>query len=344
MMLRQVPRAALRNLGGRVIAEFRPSSARVRLRRRLYVFSAPVAILVLLAAFKMIAVGVVGDRTIADFDRHDIEALRHDLSSLGIFDVIDPAKTSFAAGDLSVLEGRLHEADDHFSQSLTRTGKGQSCPVRINLLLVRETLGDLATRAGNRDEVARLYTDAIALASDAPPACFAGNTDPNPDRRAIRNSAITRLQQKLDALHAPPGAPPLPAATVTRQPPPTSLTPASSAPPIPGLPSSSPPSSSPSPSSPSPSSPPAPQPATGNGPGPNMPELPQTGTADIPVVGPDNVNDDPNAGGVLNPVSPDRIPIAGNGGVLGHRLGTGDPMDLLRRLLDNSNAYGDNQE
>lgn len=302
-------------------------------------FSAPVAILVLLAAFKMIAVGVVGDRTIADFDRHDIEALRHDLSSLGIFDVVDPAKTSFAAGDLSVLEGRLHEANDHFSESLTRTDNAQSCPVRINLLLVRESLGDLATRAGNRDEGERFYTEALALAGDATPACFAGNTDPNPDRRAIRNSAVTRLKQKLELLHAPSGAAPPPAATVTRQPPPTSLTPASSSPPLPGLPPSNPPVSSP-PSS----SPPPPRPPTGDGPGPHMPELPQTGTADVPVVGPENVNDDPNAGGVLNPVSPDRIPIAGNGGVLGHRLGTGDPMDLLRRLLDNSNAYGDNQE
>lgn len=343
MMLRKAPRAALRNLGERVIAAFRPSSARIRLRRRLCVFSAPVAILVLLIAFKMIAVGVVGDRTIADFDRHDIEALRHDLSSLGIFDVIDPAKTSFAAGDLNVLEGRLHEADEHFSKSLTRTDTAQSCPVRINLLLVREALGDLATRSGNRDEAERFYTQAMASASDAPPACFAGNTDPNPDRRAIRNSATTRLQQKLDLLHAPPGALPPPAATVTRQPPPTSLTPASPAPSIPGLPPSSPPPSTP-PSSSSPSSPPPSQPATDNGPGPNMPELPQTGTADIPVIGPDNPNDDPNAGGVLNPVSPDRIPIGGNAGVVGHRLGTGDPMDLLRRLLDNSNAYGGNQE
>lgn len=337
MMLKAVPAGELRRLGRRAIQSFRPTSERIRLRRRLFLFSTPAAILVLLAASKMIAVGVAGDSVISDFDRHDIEALRHDLSSLGVLDVIYPAKTSFAAGDLSILEGRLRAADGYFSQSLARTDKTRSCPARINLLLVRETLGDLATRAGSRDEADRFYRDAIALASDAPPECFAGNADPNPDRRAIRNTAVTRLQQKLDLLNQPPGAAPPPVATVTRQPPPTSLTPMSPAPPIPGLPPSS---------SPQPSSSPAPSPPTSgdNRPGPNMPELPQTGTAEQPVVGPGNPDADPNGTGVLNPVSPDRIPIAGNGGVPGHRLGPGDSSDRLQRLLDNSNAYGDNQE
>lgn len=334
MMLKKMPSAGLRSIGGRVIAGLRPRSARSRLRARLYLFSAPVVVVVLLAAVKMIGVGIVGDSARSDFNRHDIEALRHDVSLLDTFDVIDPAKTSFAAGDLSVLEGRLHDADDRFSQSLSRTDTPQSCPVRINLLLIRETLGDLATRSGKRDDAERLYTAAMRLAEGAPPACFAGNADPNPDRRAIRDTAMTRLQQKLDLLHRPPGPPPPPAATVTRQPPPTSLTPLGSAPPLPGLPpSSTPPSTSP-----------GPQPTAGSGPGPNMPELPQSGSTEGPVVGPDNPNQDPDGAGVLNPVSPDRIPIAGNGGAPGHSLGPGDSPDRLRRLLDNANAYGDNRE
>jgi hypothetical protein len=338
MMLRKMPSAAAQNAGRWLRSAFGPMSSRLRLRRRLYLFSAPVAVILILAAAKMIGVGIAGNSAISDFKHHDIEALNHDLSWLSTFDVIDPAKTSFAAGDLYVLEGRLHDADDSFSQSLSRTDKAQSCPVRINLLLIRETLGDLATRVGNKDEAEGLYTTGLTLATEAPPACFAGNADPNADRRAIREHSVLRLQQKLDLLHRPPAPPSPPAATVTPPPPPTSLTQLTSAPPLPGLaPSSAPSSTVPGAGQ---SSAPAP------GPGPNMPELPQTGTTQGPVFGPDSGNDEGQEGrGPLNPVSPDRLPTAGDDGAApGHRLGGGDPVDRLRNLLDNSNAYGDNQE
>lgn len=76
-----------------------------------------------------------------------------------------------------------------------------------------------------------------------------------------------------------------------------------------------------------------------------MPQLPQTGISEGPVFGPDGGNGPgPNGAGALNPVSPDRLPTGGSGAAPGHRLGTGDPIERLQRLLDNSNAYGDNQE
>lgn len=262
-------------------------SARLRLRRRLCLFSAPVAVVLLLAAAKMILVSVVGHWAATDFAHHDIEALRHDVAWLGIADVIEPAKTSFAAGDLKVLEGRLHEADDRFAHSLSHTPASQSCPVRVNLLLVRETLGDLAFRAAKIEEAQRFYTAAIGLATEAPSACFAGNSDPDPDRRAIRADAISRLQHKLDLLRRPP-------------PPPSAAMPP----------------------------PPGPPPVAVNPPG-----LPEGGN-----------EQNPNGPGELIPISPDRLPVVDGGAPPGHRLGTGDPLDLLRKLLDNANAYGDNQE
>jgi hypothetical protein len=340
MMLKKSPRAAVQDFVRRQLFTSRPASARIRLRRRLYLFSAPVVAMLVLAAAKAILVGIVGNSAIPDFTRHDIEALRDDVSLLSIFDVIDPAKTSFVAGDLSVLEGRLQDADARFSDSFSRTDERQSCPVRVNLLLIRETLGDLATRAGDKQRAEGLYTAGLTLANDAPPACFAGNADPNPDRRAIREHSVLRLHQKLDILHRPPAAAPPPASMVVPPPLPTSLTQLTSAPPLPGLPESSTPSST------APGQGPAPAPEPGPGPGPNMPEPPQTGTAPVPILGPDgDSNEGPEGPGPLNPVSPDRLPTGGgNGAAPGHRLGGGVPLDQLRKLLDNANAYGDNQE
>jgi hypothetical protein len=334
MMLTKSPGAAVQNSVRRQLSKFRPASARIRIRRRLYLFSAPVVAMLVLAAAKAILVGIVGNSAISDFTRHDIEALRDDVLLLSIFDVIDPAKPSFVAGDLSVLEGRLQDADAHFSDSFSRTDERQSCPVRVNLLLIRETLGDLATRAGDQPQAEQLYTAGLKLANEAPPACFAGNADPNPDRRAIREHSVLRLHQKLEILHRPPAAAPPPASIVVPPPPPTTLTQLTSAPPLPGLPESSAPSTAPGQGAA-----PAPEP------GPNMPEPPETGTASGPILGPDGDSDEgPEGPGPLNPVSPDRLPTGGNGAAPGHRLGSGVPLDRLRKLLDNSNAYGDNQE
>jgi hypothetical protein len=288
----------------------------------------------------MIAAGIISNSAAADFSRHDIESLRDDVSLLQKFDVFDPAKTAFAAGDLNVLEGRLQDADARFGDALALTGFERSCPVRINLLLVRETLGDLATRAGEKNDAERRYADAMTLAQQAPANCFDGNSDPNEDRQAIRADSVPRLQRKIDALHRPPEPSSPPPSTVTPPPPPTSLTP-TSGPPLPGLApteSSAAPTGEPAPESP------AQQPKPAPGPGPNMPELPQAAGGQGPVIGPDEGGAPNDGPGTLDPISPDRLPAAGNGSAPGHKLGPGGPPDRLRRLLDNSNAYGDNRE
>jgi hypothetical protein len=381
MMLRKAPAMAARQAVQRIMAGFRFGPSRLRLRRRLLLFSAPVIALVLMAAVKMISVVVVGGSAASDFERHDIDALADDVAILRTFDVIDPAKTSFADADLKVLEGRLEEAAAGFEDSLSRTDHAQSCPVRVNLELVQETLADLATRGGNKQVAEKWYTSAISVVTQAPGQCFAGNDDPDPDRRAIRAEALPRLQAKLRNLHRPPAPKPPPPTAIPPQPLPTSLTPMPSAPPLPGqsaqptAPGQSPapspsaeesPGTGPAPGSPggppapgspgagpAPGQPPpgpgpnmptpqSPKPTLTPGPGPNMPAPPTAPGGDAPLVGPEE------GGGpdVLNPVGADRLPSVGSGGQPGQRLGvgSGDPLDRLRILLENANAHGDTSE
>ena len=234
-----------------------------------------------------------------------------------------------------MLEGRLQDADARFSDSFSRTDKRQSCPVRVNLLLIRETLGDLATRAGDKQQAEHLYTAGLTLANDAPPACFAGNADPNPDRRAIREHSVLRLHQKLEILHRPPAAAPPPASIVVPPPPPTSLTQLTSAPPLPGLPESSAPSST----------------APGQGAAPT-PEPDRT----CPSLRRQAPHPSRSSGRIatVTRVRRGQAPsirfrlIDFQREVTARRPGTGSaagvPLDRLRKLLDNSNAYGDNQE
>ena len=209
----------------------RPS--RLRLRRRLLAFSAPVVIVALVATVKMISVVVAGNSAVSHFGSGDATALRDDVSAMSILNVIEPAKAPFAAGTLAVREERLDDADARFTEALSRTETAQSCPVRVNLELVRERQGDVDAWEGRRDQARERYTSALAVVEGAPAGCFEGNTDPDADRRAIRDDAAARLAAKMAALRAmpPPPSPPPPPA-----PPPPPLAPATPAPEAPQAP------------------------------------------------------------------------------------------------------------
>jgi hypothetical protein len=176
----------------------RPS--RLSLRRRLVVFSAPVMLVVLLAAVKMISVVVAGNSAVTNFSDRDAEA-----------------------GTLAVLQGRLDDADGHFSEALSRTNSEESCPVLVNLELVRERRGDIDGWEGRPDQARERYRDAFAIVTDAPDGCFENNDDPDPERRAVRSDSAARLAAKLAGVdNAPPPPPP---------PPPSAPPPPPSAPP-----------------------------------------------------------------------------------------------------------------
>ena len=192
-----------------MIGANRPS--RLSLRRRLLVFSAPVMVVALLAAVKMISVVIAGNSAVSNFREGDVGALRQDTSTLNVLNVIEPAKTQFAAGTLAVLEGRLDEADARFSEVLSLTDTAQSCSVLVNLELVRERRGDIDGWEGRRDQAREQYRSALAVVQEAPAGCFEGNTDPDPERRAARSDAAARLAAKLAGLDiAPPPPPPVP--------------------------------------------------------------------------------------------------------------------------------------
>ena len=196
--------------------------ARLRLRRRLLIFSAPVTVVALLVAVKLISVVVAGNSAVSSFASGDVNAARVDAAVLGVANVVEPAKAPFAAGAVAVLDGRLGDADTHFSAALARTDAARSCPVRVNLELVRETQGDRAATAGDRARAEERYASALAVVIDAPQICFAGNSDPDPQRQTIRRDSAKRLAVKRAGLNASPAAvppPPLPAAPPPPPPP-----------------------------------------------------------------------------------------------------------------------------
>jgi hypothetical protein len=198
---------------------WRSGSARLRLRRRLLVFSAPIALLIVVVIVKSLSVVIAGESAVTAFTERDNAGLRRAVDSLTVLNVIEPAKAYFAAGSLAVLDNRLEEADRQFSESLSRTQTGESCSVRVNLELVRETLGDRAAAVLDGRTAVAYFVGARTVVQEAPQGCFAGNTDPDPQRQALRNDALPRLNQKIGAAQVAPPRPP-PAPEVPAAPPP----------------------------------------------------------------------------------------------------------------------------
>lgn len=197
--------------------------ARVRLRRRLLIYSAPLTVTALLVIVKLISIVVAGNSAVTSFSRGDGSAVRIDAAVLGVVNVVEPAKAPFAAGVAAVLDGRLEEADADFSAALAHSESARSCPQRVNLELVRETQGDRAAAAKDRARADERYLSALAVVNRAPRSCFADNSDPDAQRRAIRRDTAARLQAKRAALNALPPESPAPPPPQAPPPPPPAL-------------------------------------------------------------------------------------------------------------------------
>lgn len=196
---------------------------KARLRRRLLIWSAPVA-LVLLAVLVAVTTTIVTSRWAAtDFANRDSDALRRDVAILDVAGVVAPGRADVAAGSLAVLDGKLDEAERHFADAVR---SGASCDADVNLVLVRETMGDRRVAASDGPGAIARYRAALDVVTDAPRECFADNADADLERRAVRADAEARLKRKLAVLEAPlPPAPPPPPAAAPPPPPPPAAAP-----------------------------------------------------------------------------------------------------------------------
>ena len=190
-------------------------------RTRLLVLSAPVSLALIVTLVKLWTVVIAGSAAAANFDERNTDALRGDVAALSVLNVVEPARSHFAAGTLAVLDDHLDVADGEFAEALERTDAARSCPARVNLELVKETLGDRAAEVfDGRGAVAR-YRSALAIVEGAPVGCFTGSVDADPERRAVLDTTVARLNDKIDAASAaPPPPPPPPPAAPTQPPPP----------------------------------------------------------------------------------------------------------------------------
>lgn len=190
-----------------------------RVRRRLLLYSAPVALIAVIAVVKLLSVVVLGNSAAASFADRDTQSLAGEVAGLQTLNIVERGKADFAAGTLAVLQDRLEDADRHFSSAMSRLDTDESCSARVNLELVRETLGDRAVAEADPELALAHYLAAREVVERASGRCFADNPAPERLNRKIgAASAIVRPPAaSVPPVVRPP--PPVAAGAPTTQPP-----------------------------------------------------------------------------------------------------------------------------
>ncbi|ADG96714.1 conserved hypothetical protein [Segniliparus rotundus DSM 44985] len=338
---------------------FTRAPRRALLRRRLCALCAPFVALALLSAGYLFWVCATGKDAVGLFDRQDVPHLHEKARSLLDWDILEPWKAHFAEGDADILEGRLTAAEQHFSEAVALADNPDSCPARINLVVVLESLADEHTNAGGLAHARADLAKAHDAMRDAPAGCFTPKPAAAGDQDARLFAETTaRLRVKADQLahgdlrydphdstyhytpgdstaklETPPGPGPCPQ---TNDPEQTACIRDKDQPP--------PPSDSSEQQDPSDDG--AEQHPRGDGAPPEA--SPPQGSASPPGrSGPQGGPSDPNtAGGSINDIGPDRLPAPGLG-PLQHKLNPqsgGDPADKIKQAQADANGSGEDHE
>lgn len=171
-------------------------------------WSAVPVLLVLFVAAKLLSLGILADRAASGFASGNAAAVDAAAGGLGFANVVEPHKAPFAAGDAAALAGDYVSARVLFEQSLglVPPGSKDECPVRTNLVLVIERLGDQRAQAGDPASAVSLFKEALAAAAQASQGCLAAESATGGRLAEARE----RLEGKINAADQAAGKAPAP--------------------------------------------------------------------------------------------------------------------------------------
>jgi tetratricopeptide (TPR) repeat protein len=152
-------------------------AARLRMRKRLALWSLPFVLALALVSAKLLTMVAFGDEAIRAYVSGNVTGTENAGERLEFVNLIEPHKAPFARGDARVLAGDYDGARQAFEEALGLAPRDsrESCQIRVNLALSLEKLGQAAQTAGKAD-LAKQYFDRVQqVVNDAPPGCFEGD-------------------------------------------------------------------------------------------------------------------------------------------------------------------------
>jgi hypothetical protein len=186
-----------------------PSSAAPALRSRrsrrrlLLVWSAPVALVAVALAARMIGMTIVNDRGVDAFNRGGYGSSPTGFELLQTANVLQRWVAPFNHGDSLFRQKKYRQAESQFRSALDLAPAGRSCMVRVNLVLTVESIGDAQVVAKSLPGAIVAYQRAVGTADAG--HCPLGARQHTGERLA---QARAEIAAKLAALGAKPPAKP----------------------------------------------------------------------------------------------------------------------------------------
>ncbi|WP_156761567.1 hypothetical protein [Microbacterium karelineae] len=177
-----------------------PAARRRRARVWIGVASLPVVLIALGLVAKILTMYAFAHASVAAHVRGDAPAAIAAAEGLQPLNWFEPWKAPYDLGVGLARAEHLGEARAEFERALPLATGLDVCPVRINLALVLERMGD-AARSDDPARASALYDEALALTLETPEECRSDEAreqspDPSRDPAEALDSLVDRLREK----------------------------------------------------------------------------------------------------------------------------------------------------
>ena len=177
-------------------------ASRLRMRKRLALWSLPFVLALALVATKLLTMVALGDEAVRAYASGNVTGTENAGQRLEFLNLIEPHKAPFARGDARVLAGDYDGARAAFEEALALAPRDsrESCQIRVNLALSLEKLGQAAQTAGQADRAKQYFDRVQQVVNEAPPGCFEGDAQDEEGQqlRDAQQRAQDQNQQQQD--------------------------------------------------------------------------------------------------------------------------------------------------
>ena len=180
-----------------------------RRQRQALAWLALPAVIVLAFSIKVIGMYAAAHQSISAYWKGDYPAAIDAARGQEFLNWFEPYKAPFNAGTAFAASGAFDQARDRFTEALGLAHGLEVCPVRFNLALALERLGDDALAARDRHAALAHYTESLAVTRAAPAECdsdaaSARSSDPSRSMGEALDAAERRVSEKLGAAQEQP--------------------------------------------------------------------------------------------------------------------------------------------
>lgn len=175
-----------------------------RHQRKALAWLALPAVIVLAFSAKVIGMYASAHQSISAYWKGDYPAAIDAARGQEFLNWFEPYKAPFNAGTAFAASGAFDQARDRFAEALGLARGLEVCPVRFNLALAIERLGDDALAAHDHRGALAHYAESLAITQGTPAECdsdaaSAHSSDPSRSLGEALDAAERRVGEKLGA-------------------------------------------------------------------------------------------------------------------------------------------------